>query len=417
MELMKKIGISLFLFIICFSIISSAYAEDLVKDKNISNKKNLDSVNSVPTSNAVLDDNEYDGDDNDTDDGDYLDDDNNIDYDDDCYCDEDCNKEDCNCLCHDDLVVDEKPLDYYQWEWKGVIHYIDLNEFNLTDEELTELFTKRDEIREEIANLQANIEKIELSRSDDILLAIDELYEAINKITNNTEFNDLLLTLKDINISHVNSTFEELKRIFESIKEDNPDEDFTEIDSLMDNLESMLTEELEKYENLTLELKDNYAKLGELFEKYPFLVQQVVFTNKLLPKNYKDMENIVYDTDMLVDSMSKIDNSTEKTVDSKDNRVDSKDNSTDSKDNSVDSKDIRVDSKDSSVDSKDNQINSPDNRVDSKEKVIGSKDNYEVFAQMKNTGIPYFSLTFLFSLFLFSLFLFSLLRINLKKKL
>lgn len=133
---------------------------------------------------------------------------------------------------------------YYEWEWKGNIYLIDLDQFDLTDEELTELFTKRDVLIEEVENLESMIETMEISRNDDILLAFDSLYDSINHITNNIEFNDLLLSLKGINITEASSTFEELKRLLGSIKEEYPDEDFTEIDYLMSNLETLLNEDL-----------------------------------------------------------------------------------------------------------------------------------------------------------------------------
>ena len=166
---------------------------------------------------------------------------------------------------------------YYEFEWNGKIYHIDLNLFNLTDEELIELLTKRDVLMEEIDNLESLIQEMELSRNNDILLAIDDLYDSMNNIINNTDFNDLLLSLKDINITELNSTFNDLKILLESIKSDLPDEDFTEIDFLMDNLETLLNDELEKYENLTLELNEKLAELFDLFAKYPFLSEHTKY--------------------------------------------------------------------------------------------------------------------------------------------
>ena len=263
-NLIKITGSFLFLIILCFGLASCVYAEDLGMDK-VSGEKS--SIIEFRTLKIISDDDDIDDDD----DSDDLDEDDSDDLDDE-FC------ENCQGPCEfgEDCINQEYSPKYYHFEWKGVLYYIDLEEFNLTDDELTELFTKRDDLREKIANLTEMIEKMELSRSDHILLAIDELYEVINKIMDNSEFNDLLLSLKNCNISDVNSIFHDLKKLLESIKDDFPDEDFSEIDLLMANLEIMLNEELGLYENLTLELKDNYALLGELLEKYPFLGQQIV---------------------------------------------------------------------------------------------------------------------------------------------
>ncbi|MCL2157233.1 MAG: hypothetical protein FWH54_04340 [Methanobrevibacter sp.] len=274
-RLMKILGACLFLFIICFSLTSYAYAGEVGIDKDMRDEKSLNEVNQVRALSTVL----YVGDDLDDPDYDLDDSDDDSDYDDLDDYDDDYDLDDYD-LDYDDLDdsdLDDDEFPYYRWEWNGVTYYIDLDEFNLTDEELTELFTQRDDIREKIAALKEIIEKMEVSRNEDILLAIDELYEAINEITNNSEFNDLLVTLKDINITELNSSFNDLKKLLESIKEEYPDEDFTEIDLLVDNLESLINEELELYENLNLELKDNLAELEELYEKYPFLDQQIIY--------------------------------------------------------------------------------------------------------------------------------------------
>ncbi len=235
-------------------------------DFNLENEKNFNLVTQIHTLNIDFGDNNNDLEEDLEDDWDEEDNDLN-DFDND-WDEEDGDSDDFD---DDSEEENEEIHNYYQWEWNGTTYFIDLNEFNLTDEELTELFTKWDNLREEIVNLESIIEKMELFRNEDILLAIDELYENINKITNNTEFNDLLLSLKNINIIESNSTFNDLKMILESIKEEYPDENFSEIDLLMDNLETLLNEELEIYENLTLELKEKLAELTELYEKYPFL--------------------------------------------------------------------------------------------------------------------------------------------------
>ena len=352
-KLLKKTGSYLFLFLLCFGLISGAYADDLGTDKNMIKEKNLKNDSSVRYLNTVSDDND-DSDDVD-DDSDDIDDENDD--------------------SDDDSIVEEEISNYYVWEWKEVKYYIDTNEFNLTDEELTELFTKRDDLREEIANLKLKIENIELTRNENILLAIDELYEAINKVTSNSQFNDKLLSIKDINITDVNSTFNELKSILESIKEEYPDEDFTEIDLSMDNLESLLNEELETYENLTSELKNNFAELGELFEEYPFLVQQVVFINDHIYDNTSGNISRVLGSDVPDD-------------------------------------DYEEDYEDEEVDLQEEIDGSEDIEVDSIEKKVVSKNHQKIFAEMKNTGIPNFFVTLLILLSLFSL-----LRSNVKKKL
>jgi len=224
-------------------------------------EKSSGSVNPVPTLNTISGDDDSDDDVDDSDDNDIDDDSGEEDDFDGEYC----------VYCGGKCDNCDYCLSHKQFEWNGTSYTIDLNQFNLTDEELTELFTKRDLLREEIANLQEKIEKMELSRNEDILLAIDELHQAINKITNNAEFNELLLSLKEINITEINSTFNELKKILETIKGEYPDEDFTEIDSLMENLETLLNEEFETYEKLTFELKEKLSELDELYEKYPFL--------------------------------------------------------------------------------------------------------------------------------------------------
>ena len=244
-KFMKILGSCLFLFILCFSLSSYAFAGEIGIDK-VSGEKSSGSVNPAPVAITDLDDDDED-DDDDVDDSDEDDDDSD--------------EEEYEPLC-------------YHWDWKEFNYCIPI-EFNLTDDELTELFTKRDVLREEIANLRLIIEKMQLSRNEDILLTIDELFVAINKITNNSEFNELLLSLKEINITELNSSFNDLKSLLESIKEEYPDEDFTEIDLLMEKLESLINEELESYENLTFELKDKIVELFELYEKYPFLGQDV----------------------------------------------------------------------------------------------------------------------------------------------
>ena len=280
---MKKIGSCLFLFILCFGLISCAHACDLGID-SADDDENFGSVISARNLNLGLDD---DSDDDDEEDGDDFDDDNDNDEEDEEYED----YEDYEPICH-------------HWEWKEIYYCIPL-EFNLTDEELTELFTKRDVLREEIANHRSLIEKMELSRSDDILLIIDDLFEAINKITNNTEFNDLLLSLKDINITELTSSFNDLKKLLESIKEEYPDEDFTEIDSLMTQFEILLDMELDEYESLVSKLKDKIVELYELYEKYPFLGQDIFrsvctdnIKNVLLATAYDDD----YDSVILAES-------------------------------------------------------------------------------------------------------------------
>lgn len=261
---LKIVVACLFIFILSFSFINVVSANDGDDDffHNVDDDNYMDDM-----------------------DDDELDDDN--DFDDD-YSDED---------------VDEGPS-YYEWEWKGNIYYIDL-EFNLTDEELTELFTKRDALIEEIEDLELKIGEMELSRNQDILAAVDDLYYAINNITNNTEFNDLLLSLKDIHISEVNSTFNDLKTLLESIKLEYPDEDFTEIDFLMDTLETLLNEELERYENLNLELNEKLDELFELFEKYPFLTQYTKYSPDVSNTGFAGV-GAVYGHDSKEDNISAV---------------------------------------------------------------------------------------------------------------
>ena len=249
-KLIKMLGACILLFILSFSLVGGVSAGDSLSSGEKNKVKDSNSVkNTKATSNLDDEDDEDDYDDSDEDEDDY-------DYDED---------------------SEEYSPNYYEFEWKGNIYYIDLDEFNLTDEELTELFTKRDALMEEIDYLEALILEMELSRNNDTLLAIDNLYDAINKITNNTEFNELLLSLKDINITELNSTFNELKILLEVIKSQYPNEDFAEVDSLMATLELLINEELEKYESLTSQLSEKLAELYDLFEQYPFLRQHTKY--------------------------------------------------------------------------------------------------------------------------------------------
>lgn len=125
--------------------------------------------------------------------------------------------------------------------------------------------------------MESKINEMELSRNSDILSNIDKLYDSMNNILNDTEFNDLLISLKDIHISEVNSTFNNFKILLESIKTQYIHEDFTQIAYFMNTLELLLNEELDRYENLTSELDIKLAELYELFEKYPFLVQNTKY--------------------------------------------------------------------------------------------------------------------------------------------
>lgn len=358
-KLVKIMGFCLFLFIICFSLISCAYADDLGKDKELTEEKSL--VSQVRILNTLTDGHDDDLNDDDFDDGDYdfgddefdeddwdddeldeddseLDDDSDEeDVDEDTYCSY-CGGECDNC----DFCLSQEDF-YKEFNWKGNSYYIDLGQFNLTEEELTELFTKRDYLIEEIEKLERMIEAMELSRNNDTLLAINALYDYINNLTNNTEFNDfllslkfneLLLSLKNINITELNSTFNELKMLLESIKGEYPDEDFTEIDLLMANLEILLNEELEIYENSTSELEEKLAELFELFDKYPFLKDHTKYS-------------IYYDD--IVDGVS----------------------------------------------------NSVKYAGGYKDLETGSESSNKVLAGMKNTGIPYFSLVILLLVMIF----------------
>ena len=250
-KLAKIFMVCIFLFIISFGLSSSVYAEDSLNNEN---QDNINEVNSIEIFSVYNDPDAYDDSDDDSDD--YDDYDDNYDEDD------------------EDL---EDYFNYYEFEWKGNIYFIDLDQFNLTDEELTELFTKRDALMEEIDDLEFLIQEMETSRNNDTLLAIDTLYDSINNIINNTEFNDLLLSLKDINITELNSTFNELKELLESIKINYLSEDFTEIDLLMDDLETLINEDLERYENLSSQLNEKLAELFKLFEEYPFLMDHTKY--------------------------------------------------------------------------------------------------------------------------------------------
>lgn len=297
---MKIIGAGILLFILSFGLISSVSAENSVNSVNKNNTKDSTLAKALT---LAADDSDID-DDFDDDLDDELDDDSDgaDDYDDDSDIDDDVNDEEddnycvyCEGECDNcDLCLSNEEF-YKEFEWKGNSYYIDLDQFNLTDEELTDLFTKRDSLIEEVEDLEARIEAMELSRNNDTLLAIDALYDYINNFRNDTEFNDfllslkfneLLLSLKDINITELNSTFNELKLLLESIKTEYPDDDFTEIDYLMDSIETLLNEELESYENLTSELDEKLAELFELFDKYPFLRDHTKYAT--------DFEHIVY---------------------------------------------------------------------------------------------------------------------------
>ena len=188
---------------------------------------------------------------------------------------------------HPDLINNEENSNYYEFEWNGNIYNINLDQFNLTDEELTELLTKRNLSMEEIDNLEALIQKMGLSRSDDILLAIDNLFDSMGSIVDNADFNDLLLSLKDININLLSSTFNDLKIMLESIKSEYLDEDFSEVDYLMDNLETLLNKELERYGNLSSQLTEELADLFEFFDKYPFLRDHTKYNNSDSPNYYE----------------------------------------------------------------------------------------------------------------------------------
>ena len=273
-KLIKIVVVCVLLFIISFSLVSGAYADDSV---NGSEKSKVKGPIPIKFTSTDLDDDDEDDDfnafDDDSGDDEGDDEDDSDDSDDE-------NSDDSDDEDSDDS--DDDSPNYREFEWKGNIYYIDLDQFNLTDEELIELFTKRDALMEEIDNLEFLIHEMELSRNNDTLLAIDNLYDAINNITNNTEFNDLLLSLKDINIIELNSTFNELKTLLELIKAENPNEDFTEVDSLMAALEALINEDLLKYETLNAQLREKLAELYELFDKYPFLRQHTKYLYSII---------------------------------------------------------------------------------------------------------------------------------------
>ncbi|MGL6298986.1 MAG: hypothetical protein ACRC1M_07465 [Methanobacteriaceae archaeon] len=303
-KLLKKVAICLFIVVMGLSLINAVSSEDLQVNSN--------DINSDNGFDEDLDDYDYSYNDieddysEDTDNKDYGDfedeeyyddyyensDDADLDsynYEDEDYWDEEYDDEEYydgedEEYWDDDEYIDDDYYDeeednynYYEWVWKGEIYYIDLDEFNLTDDELTELFTKRDILMEEIENLEFRIAEMEKSRNSDILLTIDELVSSMDNIPHNTEFSDLALSLKNISISEINSTFNDLKTLLLSLKAQNPHENFTEIDIIMDKLEIMLNTELETYENLSSELREKKAELYELFEKYPFLAQNTKY--------------------------------------------------------------------------------------------------------------------------------------------
>ncbi|KZX12082.1 hypothetical protein [Methanobrevibacter curvatus] len=293
------LNVCILIFILSFSLLSGVYADNFINNEDNSNVKSLLSAQSVIFDNpnnlndydgvnsdnyfyayAYGDDDEdedYDTDedeDYDTDEDEDYDTDEDEDYDTDE--DEDYDTDEDEDYDGDGDDEDDSP-NYYEWIWKGETYYISLDEFSLTDEELTELFTKRDKLMEEIENLQSKIYEMDLSRNQDLILIIDELYNSINIISNNTEFNELLLNLKNISLNDTKSTFNELKILLGSIKEDYPTENFTKIDDLISTIELMLNEEYLKYENLTQELAEKLEELYELFDEYPFLIQNTKY--------------------------------------------------------------------------------------------------------------------------------------------
>ena len=223
-KLMKIVGASILLFILTFGLMSGVCANNST-DSN-------DSIKDLTLTKFLYFEEDIE---HDLDDSDNLDD--FEDWDDSDYL--------------DDFEDWDDYSNYYEWEWNGVTYFIDLDQFNLTDEELTELFTKRDALMEEIDNLDILIQEMELSRNNNTLLSISTLYDAINNITNKTEFNKLLLSLNDVNINNVNVTLIELKKLLESIKSEYPSENFNDVDYFISLLEDNLFIELEKYMNLT----------------------------------------------------------------------------------------------------------------------------------------------------------------------
>ncbi|MBF4467967.1 MAG: hypothetical protein ISP01_01045 [Methanobrevibacter arboriphilus] len=281
-KLMKIVGASILLFILTFSLMSGVCANNSTDSD--------DSIKDLTLTKFLYfeEDIEYDLDDSDNlddfedwDDSDYLDD--FEDWDDSDYL--------------DDFEDWDDYSNYYEWEWNGVTYFIDLDQFNLTDEELTELFTKRDALMEEIDNLDILIQEMELSRNNNTLLSISTLYDAINNITNKTEFNKLLLSLNDVNINNVNVTLIELKKLLESIKSEYPSENFTDVDYFISLLEDNLFIELEKYMNLTSERDTRLAELADLFDNYPFLMQNTKYasylaaTSKMGITSFSDSKN------------------------------------------------------------------------------------------------------------------------------
>jgi len=292
---MKIVGVCILLFILSFGLSSSVYADNSVNNGNNSNVKNSTSIK------AITSDDNLNSSDNSDDSNDYLDDNSSFgDY----YSDDsgdywDDGSDDFNDYSDDNSSFDDYYSNYYEWEWKGYIYYIDLDQFNLTDDELTELFTNRDALMEDTNNLEALIHEKWLSRSNDTLLAIDALYGSMNNITNNTEFNDLLLSLKDINITGVNVTFDELKSLLESIKLQYPDENFSEVDSLMSDLGILLNGDLEVYENSHSELDGKLAELSDLLDSYPFLKDYTKYNYINLHNYYKwEWKGYIYYIDL-----------------------------------------------------------------------------------------------------------------------
>jgi len=278
-------------FFFCFAFVNSVVAGDST-NININDNNDLKLHNTVVKGVNSLN---YDDDD---DDDDYWDDDDEDEDDD--YWDDDEEDEDEDDEDYDDYDDEDEEDNYYEFIWKNETYYIDLNQFNLTDDELTELFIKRDALMEEIDILESKMFEMENSRNNDTLALIDEFFSYLDSFKNNLtivnnnnsyyagngsenssilEFINLLSSLKDMDINDVNSSFEELKSLLILIKAEYPNENFTEIDNYMVVLGESLEKELEEYEKLKEELELKLEELYELFDKYPFLMQHTKYDN------------------------------------------------------------------------------------------------------------------------------------------